>query len=93
MLVSTICITLAIGAGVAIWSLTREEDDTIVAAGGDWSGLALVDRTTGAITPVDKDGEPADQVPGAGRVTAVHSEGDHLALVGTNQIVVTRRWQ
>jgi hypothetical protein len=89
MLVSSVAITAAVGVGLVAYTLTKEEDDTVVAVGGDWSKAVLIDRTTGALTPVDSDGAPDDTLPGSGRVAAVHADGDRLALVGTNQIAVT----
>jgi hypothetical protein len=69
--------------------VTRDEEDTVVAVGGDWDRAVLVDRTTGSLTAVDNEGTVDEPQPGNGRVAAVYSEGDRLALVGTDQIVLT----
>src|SRR5215212_6356663 len=89
MMFSTLAITAAVGVGVAAWMLTRNEPDTVVAVGGDWDAAVLIDRTTGALITVDKEGTTDETQPGNGRVAAVYSQGDRLALVGTDQIVLT----
>lgn len=91
MLVSTIAITaiVAIGAIGAIgWRLVRGGDGDGSGTAGSWDRLALVDRTSGAITFVDRDGDPQGTVAGAGRVTEVIAAGDHVALVGADRIVL-----
>lgn len=89
MLVSTIAITLVIAVGVAAWRLGRDEEPRHTGAGGEWDEVALVDRATGAIVTVDPAGEIGTTLPGSGRVTGVHVDGDRIATVGSGQIVLT----
>jgi hypothetical protein len=88
MLASTIAITAVVAIGVVGWRLVAGGDDTTVGARGDWDELAVVDRSSGAVTRLDRDGAPIDTIVGLGRVNEVHAFGDHLALVGTEQIAV-----
>lgn len=89
MLVSTIVITTVAAGAVLAWRLLRGDDgDGPGSAGGEWDRIALVDRTTGAVTLVDDDGEVTAEVAGTGRVGAVHAHRDRLALVGLDQIAL-----
>lgn len=89
MLVSTIAITAIVAAAVIAWRFVSSEDDGPVGARGEWDEIALIDRSTGAITRVDADGEVVGRDVGRGRVNDVHVHGDRLALVGMDQIVLT----
>lgn len=89
MLVSTIAITAVVAAAVFGWraftGTAEGEDDTTV----EWDALALVDRVSGEIVVVDRDGVEQHRITGTGRVAAVHAHGDRLALVGTSTITLT----
>lgn len=65
-----------------------DEDDTALVEPG-WDTIVEVDRVTGSIIGLDADGTEIVEVDGLGRVNSVHVRGDRLALVGTDQIVVT----
>ncbi len=88
MLASTVVITVLVAGAVAAWTLTRGDGGSSAGPGGEWDEIALVDRTAGAVTTVDSEGETTTTAIGLGRVTDVLAHGDHLALVGGEQIVL-----
>lgn len=88
MIVTTVALTAIIAFGVVAWQVIRSDDDRGSTSAGSWDRLALVDRTTGAVTVVDPDGEVDHTLVGRGRVEAAHSIGDRFALVGREQIVL-----
>lgn len=88
MLVSTVVITALVAAGVFVWSVLRGDD-----AGGDgtdvsWDELALVDRTTGAVTLFDDDGQQVAERASTTRVRDLHAHGDRIAIVGATSISI-----
>lgn len=89
MLVTTVGITALVALGVLAWSFLRGDDDAGTESDIEWDEVAIVDRATGAITTYDADGQQVDRTAGTGRVTAVHAHGDRLALVRSNEIVLT----
>lgn len=89
MLVTTVGITAVVAIAVFGWSVLRGDDDDTDSAGVSWDEIALVDRTTGAITTFDTDGLQTGHLDGNGRVTDVHVHGDRLALVGSTLITLT----
>lgn len=90
MLVSTIGITAVVAAGVLGWRVIRGDDGLVAGRGGDWDAIALVDRSTGAVDVVDTDGNPEEaDYAGRGRVNSVEADGARLAMVGTDQLVLT----
>jgi hypothetical protein len=90
MLVSSIGIAVVILAGVGVWQLIGGGgDDGAGTTAGEWDRIALVDRTSGAVTFVDADGEAAAETDESGRVLALHTHADRLALVGSDQIALT----
>ena len=88
MLVSTVAITAIVAVGVLGWRAASGGGRSSGGAGGEWDEIALVNRSSGAVTTVDADGATVDTTVGLGRVTAVHQHGDHLALVGADQIAL-----
>lgn len=91
MLVTTIGITAVVAAGVFGWRTLRDEPDREGAGGGDWNQIVFVDRGTGTATAVDPD-EPtvaAGSAASTTRATAVHVQGDRLAVVQAGQITLT----
>lgn len=91
MLVTTVGITAVVAAAVFGWRMLNDEPDRAGGGNGDWKQVVFVDRGTGAVRAVaeDEPSEIAAQAPPTGRVTAAHHEGERLALVQTNQIVLT----
>lgn len=101
MLVSTIGITAVVAAAVLGWQYVRGTDDDSASGGGEWDEIALIDRSSGSIVTVGDDGDATDastddatndqatSADGLGRITTVHVDGDRLALVGLDQIVLT----
>lgn len=89
MLASTVAITAVVALGLVAWRFVGGGDDGSGGERGDWDEIALVDRSSGAITRLDDEGELIDTTVGLGRVTEVHTISDRLALVGPDQIVLT----
>ena len=89
MLATTIAITVLVAAGVFTWAAFRGDDGDAGSPGVEWDEIALVDRTTGAVSTYDPEGQPLQQTTGTGRIAAVHVHGNHLALVRATEIVVT----
>lgn len=89
MLVTTVAITAIVAFAVVGWRAVGGDDGgSDSSSGGDWDEVALVDRSTGAVTTYDGDGDTGDGMVGRGRVSEVHSIGDRLALVGPTQVVI-----
>lgn len=89
MLATTVGITAVVAVAVLAWSLLRGGDDGPGPGDVSWDRIAVIDRTTGAVTTFDRDGEQTAQRPATTRVRDVHVHGGHLALVGTDAIVLT----
>lgn len=89
MLVSTVAITIVVAGTLLAWRFLRSDDDGTIGSAGDWDRLALVDRTTGEIVLLDEDGEPAGGSVGLGRVNDLIVEGDRMALVSNDRLVLT----
>lgn len=89
MLVSTIAITAVVAAAVFGWRALTGADDGDEPPAAEWDAIALVDRVSGEVVVVDRDGEEQHRIDGAGRVAAVHAHGDRLALVGITSITLT----
>lgn len=87
MLASTLVITGIVAIGLVAWRTLGDDGGGSSGERGQWDELALVDRSTGSVTRVDGDGELIETTVGLGRVSDVHTIGDHLALVGPDQIV------
>ena len=88
MLVTTIAITVIVAAGLLGWRAVKGDSGSSNSSVATWDEIALVDRTTGAVTTVDDSGEVVAEFVGFGRVTEVHPFGDRLALEGTEQVVI-----
>lgn len=88
MLVSTIAITVAVAAGVVGWRFVQGGGGGSSGERGEWDEIALVDRSTGTITRLDAEARTIDTAVGLGPVRAIHTLGDRLVLVGTDQIVL-----
>ena len=88
MLVTTVAIMAVVAFAVVGRTVIRSEDDSVGGPAGSWSEIALIDPTTGAINVVDGDGELVRTALGRGRVNAVHTIDDRMALVGRSQIVL-----
>lgn len=88
MLFTTIGITVVAAIGLLGWRLLRDDPTTPTATAATWNRVALIDRTTGAVVAVDVAGAATAEIPGTGRVTAVHAHQGHLALVGVGQITI-----
>lgn len=88
MLVGSIAITVVVAAGVFVWSLVRGDDAGSGPGDSSWDRIAVVDRSTGAVTTFDRDGEPTGESRGTTRVRDVHAHGDRLALVGSTTITL-----
>lgn len=88
MLVTTVAIMAIVAFGVVGWTVVRGDDDSRGGSADGWDEIALVDRSTGAVTIVDDEGEVVRNIVGRGRVTDVYTEGDRLALIGSTQIVL-----
>lgn len=88
MLVSTIAITLIVAVGLVGWRFFGGGSDSSTSSADSWERIALVDRTTGAVTTVDASGEVDHEFVGFGRANVVHADGSRAALVGNAQIVI-----
>jgi hypothetical protein len=89
MLLSTIGITAVVALALGGWQLTHSDGAEVASADADFDEIVLIDRATGAITTVDEKGQLVRTEIGLGRVTATYSQGNRLALVGSQQIVLT----
>ncbi len=88
MLASTIAIAALIAAAVVGWRVVQGDGETAAGPAGEWDEIVLVDRTTGAVAIVDEVGETVSTTIGLGRVDDLEVDGDHLALIGAEQIVL-----
>ncbi len=88
MLVTTVGIMAVVAFAVVGWTVIRNDDDLAGGPAGSWNEIALINPATGAITVVDDSGETARTVVGRGRVSEVYTIDDHMALIGTSQIVL-----
>ena len=88
MLVTTVAIMAIVAFAVIAYTVVRSDGDSTGGGGGAWDEIALVDRTSGDVVVVDGDGEVVSTAEGLGRVAEVHSVGDRMALIGTDQIVL-----
>ena len=82
---AVIVTALAVAAAAIAIRGERDGDDGGVTT---WDAVALISRVNGAVRVVDEDGEEIATVRGTGRVEAVYSSGDRLALVGATQIAL-----
>jgi hypothetical protein len=90
MLVSTLAITAVVALAVVGWRAVRGDDDAVEIGGpGTWNELVLVNGTSGEVVTLDGDGVEIGTHVGLGRVTEIHTLGERMALVGTDQIVLT----
>ena len=89
MLVSAVGVVLVVAAGVVAWRMTRDGEVTAETDRGTWNEVVLVDRANGAVVSVDEQGAAQASLPATSRTTAVHVEGDRVALVESSQIVLT----
>ena len=91
MLVTTVGITAVVAAAVLGWGLLRDEPERAVSDGVTWNQVVLVDRGSGAVSAIDPGDTAAvaAEAPASGRVTAVHVEGERIALVQAGQITLT----
>lgn len=90
MLISTIGITALVAVAVFAWTTFRGDGEDGGGSGDvSWDRIALVDRTTGAITLFDRDGEPVAERAGTVRLRDLYVHEDRIALVGTDEIVIT----
>ncbi|HWM19364.1 MAG TPA: hypothetical protein VNO51_06740 [Ilumatobacteraceae bacterium] len=76
---------VAVAAAVIAIRGEQEGDERGVTT---WNAVALVSRVNGAVRVVDEDGEEIATVRGTGRVDAVFTSGDRMALVGATQIAL-----
>ena len=88
MLVTTVAIMAIVAFAVIGWAAVRGDDESLGGGDGGWDRIVLVDRSSGALTFVDGDGEVVDSVVGRGRVSEIHQIGSRFALVGPTQIVL-----
>lgn len=88
MLVSAVAITIAVSAVAAVWNLTHSDPAGPAAARLSWNAVAVVPRTSGDVTLVDREGRIVAEYPGLGRTSAVEVAGSHLALVGATSITL-----
>jgi hypothetical protein len=88
MLVGSVVITVVVCAAVVGWRITRGDADSSDREGVVWDELALVDRTSGATTFVDADGDVLRTSLSNGRVTAVHVAGGRVVLVGATRLSI-----
>lgn len=89
MLATTVGITAVVAVAVLAWSFLRGDDDGSRPGATAWEQIAVIDRTTGAITTFDRDGEQTARRAGTMRVRDVYVHGGRIALVGSNAIVLT----
>lgn len=89
MLLSTVGIAALVALGLGGWQLTHADRAEVAGADSSFDEIVLIDRATGAITTVDQNGQVVATEIGMGRVTATYSQGSRLALVGSQQIVLT----
>ena len=88
MLVTTVAIMAVVAFAVVGWMVVSDDDNPLGGTAGSWNEIALIDPTTGEITVVDGDGDPARTVVGRGRVADVYTIDNRVALVGRSQIVL-----
>lgn len=88
MLVTTIAITAIVAAAVVAWRFVSSEESGTTGERGGWEQIALVDRSTGAIGRLDTEGQPIGNAVGLGRVVEVYTQGDNMALVGNDRVVL-----
>jgi hypothetical protein len=88
MLVTTIVIAVIFAVALLGWRATGGGSESSTSSAGTWEQIALVNRTTGAVTTVDDEGKIINEIEGAGRTVAVHTLGSRIALVGTNQVAI-----
>lgn len=81
---------LAVVAVVAVAALVLggSDDDDSVAIEPGWDVLVDVTRSSGEVVVLDDDGEEIDRFDGLGRVSDVHVRESHIALVGTDRVVL-----
>jgi hypothetical protein len=91
MLVTTVGITAVVAAGVFGWRMLRDEPTRDESAAADWNQIVFVDRASGTVTAIDPENPTAAAGTTASttRASAVHVEGDRLAVVQTGQITLT----
>jgi hypothetical protein len=89
MLVSTLAITAVIALAIVGWRAVQGEAAVEIGDAGKWNELALVNGTSGEMVTVDSAGVQIDRHVGLGRVIEIHTLGERMALIGTDQIVFT----
>ncbi|TVR27335.1 MAG: hypothetical protein EA389_03460 [Ilumatobacter sp.] len=79
---------LAVGAVVVLMVTAGSGDDDTAVTSPGWNSLVEVDRVSGDLVVLDRDGEEVTSAEGAGRVTEVLGRADRLALIGSDQVAL-----
>jgi len=88
MLVTTIALAVLAAAGLVGWRVVKGGSGSSRSAAGSWDRIALVDRTTGAITTIDDSGQVEATIVGSGRATDVHAYAAQIAMIGIDRITI-----
>ena len=88
MLVTTIALAVLAAAGLVGWRVVKGGSGSSRSAAGTWDRIALVDRTTGAITTIDDSGQVDATIVGSGRATDVHAYGAQIGMIGIDRITI-----
>jgi hypothetical protein len=79
-------VAVAVVGALAVGMAVADDDSAGEAGGSSWDSIAAVDRETGEVTNLDRDGveigDPLDT--GIEELAYVLGDGSHLALVATD---------
>jgi hypothetical protein len=82
----TLGVIAAIAAGIA--TILQRSDPSLGPLRLSWNAIVTAERASGAFTVLDPEGAILTEADGSGRITAIHTHRERLALVGAGRVTL-----